>query len=305
MKRIAIGRRKTVFIILAAVYFLGSIPPVCYVAYKAVSRLRHNYIPEFGHSIEQKKANRENRKPFTDYQLIAHAGGALFDEFGTMLPYTNSKEAVLANYEKGHRVFELDFHLTADGFLAAGHDWDKSAGELTGTLRKKPTLREWKDTKIYGTYTTMDINDVIELLAQYEDMYIVTDTKETAAGAITKQFSEIVQAAKKIDAALLDRIIPQIYYPAMLKTVFAVHEFPAVIYTLYLSSQTDAGVLRFVEAHPAIKAVTMQEARATKEFVAALGARQLVTYIHTINRFTEALDILNRGVYGLYTDYLY
>ena len=68
--------------------FLGSIPPVCYVAYRLVNRLRHNYIPEFGHSIEQKKANRENRKPFTDYRLIAHAGGAPFDEFGTMLIYT-------------------------------------------------------------------------------------------------------------------------------------------------------------------------------------------------------------------------
>jgi glycerophosphoryl diester phosphodiesterase len=294
---------KTTLKICAAVYFLGSIPPVFYTIYK----FRQNYISESVRSREQEKqaaANRENRKPFTDYRLVAHAGGALFNESGAMLTYTNSQEAVLANYKKGHRVFELDFTLTDDGFLAAVHDW-KSGRAITGSTWEKPTLREWKDAKIHGTYTPMDINDVMELLAKHEDMYIVTDTKETAGEIITKQFTAIVQAARKIDEALLDRVIPQIYVPAMLETVYEIHAFPDMIYTLYQSYRTDAEVLRFVEKHPAIKAVCMQERRATKEFVSEIGIRRIVTYVHTVDRFTEALDIANRGVHGLYTNCLY
>jgi glycerophosphoryl diester phosphodiesterase len=196
------------------------------------------------------------------------------------------------------------FILTVDGFLAAVHDW-KNGRVITGSRWKKPALQEWKDAKIHGKYTTMDIDDVVDLLARYEDMYIVTDTKETAEGMITKQFAQIVRAAEKIDAALLDRIIPQIYYPAMLQTIYEIYAFPAVIYTLYQSPQTDADVLRFVEGVPAIKAVTMWGDRATEAFVSELAARQIAVYVHTINRFTEALDIMNRGVHGLYTDYLY
>jgi glycerophosphoryl diester phosphodiesterase len=50
----------------------------------------------------------------------------------------------------------------------------------------------------------------------YPEIYIVTDTKETDPELITKEFAEIKRAAQKVNAALLDRIIPQIYYPRML-----------------------------------------------------------------------------------------
>jgi glycerophosphoryl diester phosphodiesterase len=76
---------------------------------------------------------------FIDYTLIAHAGGTLFDRDGAMLTYTNSKEAIEQNYRRGHRVFEIDFSLTRDGYLAAVHDWEhgkRLTGEnWTGTPR--------------------------------------------------------------------------------------------------------------------------------------------------------------------------
>lgn len=55
--------------------------------------------------------------------LIAHAGGAA-RENGYVSYYTNSKEALIENYNLGHRVFEFDFYLTSDSQLAVAHDWN-------------------------------------------------------------------------------------------------------------------------------------------------------------------------------------
>lgn len=50
---------------------------------------------------------------WTKKHFIAHAFGSLDDK----LRYTNVLEAFLQNYEKGHRVFEVDLCCTSDGIL--------------------------------------------------------------------------------------------------------------------------------------------------------------------------------------------
>ena len=54
-------------------------------------------------------------------RLIAHGGGSYED-----LTYTNSWQALDANYEKGFRLFEIDLSWTADNQLALIHDWEKT-----------------------------------------------------------------------------------------------------------------------------------------------------------------------------------
>ncbi|GAA3327987.1 hypothetical protein GCM10020331_070140 [Ectobacillus funiculus] len=36
---------------------------------------------------------------------------------------TNSLDALLVNYKRGFRVFEIDLNMTSDGHLVARHDW--------------------------------------------------------------------------------------------------------------------------------------------------------------------------------------
>jgi glycerophosphoryl diester phosphodiesterase len=223
-----------------------------------------------------------------------------------MLTYTNSKEAVELNYVKGHRVFEIDFNLTSDNCLAAVHDWEHGAS-ITGSRFSDdiPTLEEWKRKKIFGKYTTMDINDVVELMNVYKDIFIVTDTNSTNPGTVLAEFKEIYNAAEKVDLQIMNRIVPQIYHPEMLGVVKSVYDFPSIIYTLYQSPQTDDEVLEFIKDNEDIHVLTMRPERASVMFIENLTSLNKLVYCHTINKFNEAAALLNNNVYGLYTDYLY
>jgi glycerophosphoryl diester phosphodiesterase len=267
-------------------------------------KLLQKYYTKFVLYAEKPSEANDNGINFTDHVLVAHAGGALFDG-GEIYTYTDSLEAILLNYKKGYRVFEIDFNLTKDGKLAAVHDW-KSGKNITGMTAGDSdiTLEEWKRQTILEMYTPMDIDDVINIMNTYTDIYLVTDTKDTDHPSVLKAFSEIYEAAKKVDLNIINRIIPQIYHPQMLKTIYSVYPFQNVIYTLYQSLQSPKEVVEFVREHPSIKAVTMWKDTVTEEFVRDLSNINRPVYVHTINKFTEALKLYKIGVHGFYTDYL-
>jgi glycerophosphoryl diester phosphodiesterase len=292
---------------LLFVYLLLSVPAVGFVGYKVIRKCT-NYLNDLRDNKDFELAAEEELKIdnagkiFTDYTLIAHAGGAIFIDNKREV-YTNSREAVTGNYERGHRVFEIDFQLTQDGKLAAVHDWVYGAAVTGGTWGEEGTsIQEWKSRKILGKCTTMDIEDVVNLMNIYPDMYLVTDTKATDREMVITEFSEIYNAVKKINVDILDRVVPQIYYPQMLKEIYSVYPFQNVIYTLYQSSQSAEDVVEFVRNHRSIKAVTMRPSVATENFVKELSDIDVPVYVHTINRFDEALELSKRGIRGFYTD---
>jgi glycerophosphoryl diester phosphodiesterase len=108
-------------------------------------------------------------------------------------------EAIEQNYQRGHRVFEIDFSLTKDNELAAVHDWNHGKGITQVGWIDVPTNEEWKAKRIYGKYTTLDIDDIITLMEKYRDIFIVTDTKETQENIVAKQFKEIYKAGEQIN----------------------------------------------------------------------------------------------------------
>jgi glycerophosphoryl diester phosphodiesterase len=99
---------------------------------------------------------------------IAHAGGEIDGH-----PYTNSKEALDANYALGRRVFEIDFEKTRDGSWVLAHDWARWI-ERTGQV---PTQQEFLDTPIEGQYTAMNLEDLSFWLSTHPDARVITDTK--------------------------------------------------------------------------------------------------------------------------------
>ncbi|MDR1307153.1 MAG: hypothetical protein LBK74_06240 [Treponema sp.] len=154
------------FIVLSAVF-----------TYKLVKKLQGHFVTEVTEASERvalQKADRlgEAPEPWWFYTMVAHAGGALFDEAGTMTAYTNAREAVELNYAKGHRVFEIDFELTSDGRLAAVHDWAHGMAITKSRMPEEgPTLAEWKSKKIYGKWTPMDIGDVIGFMSTHRTCF--------------------------------------------------------------------------------------------------------------------------------------
>jgi len=124
------------------------------------------YFPKIKYSFEP----NNNR-------YIAHAGGEI-----NGIKSTNSKEALDENYKKGFRLFELDIIETSDGQLVAAHDWKMWSRftDYEGAL--PPTHSEFKKHKIYGDYTTLDLEGVNKWFAAHPEATLVTDKVNDPVG---------------------------------------------------------------------------------------------------------------------------
>ncbi|WP_342547696.1 phosphatidylinositol-specific phospholipase C/glycerophosphodiester phosphodiesterase family protein [Paenibacillus sp. FSL P2-0089] len=242
---------------------------------------------------------------FAAHRVIAHAMGGINDK-----AYTNTKDAFIANYEQGTRIFEADLLLTSDEQLVARHEWTTGMSKKLGQQEVLPpdkqgevlTHDEVMNSPVLELYSPLDIEKIVNLMENYPDTYIVTDTKELEPEQVTKQFQLIVEAARKKDPALLERIVPQIYSREMLEVVKQVYAFPEIIYTLYQTEDSDEVVIEFVKQTGVD--ITMPTTRATKSFVRNLKKAGARVYVHTVNDEQEIVKLSRLGVYGFYTDFV-
>ncbi|KAI7261387.1 hypothetical protein KC345_g9756 [Hortaea werneckii] len=250
----------------------------------------------------------DNKEPATGlaaHRIVAHAMGGINNH-----TYTNTLDAFIANYEQGTRVFETDLLLTSDDQLVARHEWTTNMSKLLGqesvlSAAKQGTVLnydEFMNSPVLDFYSPLDIGKIMKLMAAYPDAYIVTDTKELKPELVTEQFKLIVEAAEKINPALLQRIVPQIYSRDMLDVVNKVYAFPEVIFTLYQTQDSDEVVINFVKQSGVD--ITMPAARAEKSFVRKLKKAGARVYVHTVNDEEEITELSRMGVDGFYTDFV-
>lgn len=235
------------------------------------------------------------------YPLVAHAVGSV-DEY-VCVP---SLESFLNNYRQGYRVFECDLIKTADGHLVLRHDW--SAGMQAGIDETRvPTLAEFRAAPLYGRYTPLTFADLLELMAAYPDVYIITDSKGAQAELVQKEFSAILSEAETQGAqALLERFIVQLYSPEMYDIVRKVYPFQHYILTLY---QTDFnGEAEQFETYAkacsllGIHTITMWHYLYDEAFLPIMERYHIQVYVHTVNDSVAADSLLRRGVTGVYSD---
>ncbi len=107
--------------------------------------------------------------------VISHAAGSFAGR-----TYSNSREALDANFSIGRRVFEIDFSLTSDGVLALVHDWTN-----WGKHRKPGEgVSEWPDEagflskRLPGGLSPMTMPDLLTWLDAHPEALVVTDTKD-------------------------------------------------------------------------------------------------------------------------------
>lgn len=221
--------------------------------------------------------------------LVAHAGGGVRRKLSNET-YRDSVEAFLQNYELGHRVFEFDFYLDKDDNLIVEHGerLNPESGELP-----------------YRT-DMASVKEIIQLLYEHKDAYIITDTKITYdEESILSQFEQLRDAARRVDEDILDRIIPQIYNQPMLPIVLSTYDYKDIIYTLYSSPDSNEDVIKFVMANTKIRAVTCHGDREKVGYLAPkIGEMGLRFYVHTFNTYTDFVDWAKLGVTGWYTDFL-
>ncbi|MBR5122127.1 MAG: hypothetical protein IKU91_01070, partial [Anaerotignum sp.] len=110
-------------------------------------------------------------------RLIAHAFGEVDNKIET-----NSKEAFINAWENGFRVVEGDFTYTSDGVLVLRHDFEKDGSyarlDIPTTGDKVMDSQTFMNSPIIFEQTPLRAVDLMYLMAEYPDMYLVTDTKD-------------------------------------------------------------------------------------------------------------------------------
>lgn len=107
---------------------------------------------------------------FNQKLFIAHGAGEI-DSYR----YTNSYEALMQSLKEGYQFIEIDLGMTSDSIMVCVHDWQEfntfAFNYKDGGKKKRnnpiPTFREFKETRIYGKYTPMSVEDVLKVREKY------------------------------------------------------------------------------------------------------------------------------------------
>ena len=252
------------------------------------------YFTEYVSETKRRSILKEGANNIPIY-FVAHATGETQGITGS-----NSKEAFIANYEKGFRLFEMDMSITKDNHVIAFHDGVEHRIDAEGELVTNMTLEEFQSHTYVNTLTLMGVDEIIDLLSTYPDSYIITDTKDSIDTILRRLMEEIDEQAPW----LKKRIIPQIYKPLDLEVALSIYDFPDIIFTLYRTDMTENNVIEF--AHDSrITAVTMPWVnRYYDAYAKRIQALGLPVFVHTVNDKYDALLLNKKGV-GVYTDYYY
>lgn len=230
--------------------------------------------------------------------LVAHAFGGK----GTKT-YTNSLEAFLYNYELGHRIFEVDMDLTVDKVTICSHDedyWRYITNNENSDVEY--SYEVFKRTPLFTDYTPLDYKDIIDLMNQYPDIYIITDSKYSDEISVYQQFSQIVDYAKSVNPQVLDRLIVQIYNKDMLGYIMNIYDFRSVIFTLYQIAWDAEDIAKFC-IKSGVNFITVSEAVADSD-IELWKSMRLKVGVHTINEEEVALELIKKNVDIIYTDFI-
>ncbi|MCK5097226.1 MAG: sulfatase-like hydrolase/transferase [Desulfobacteraceae bacterium] len=214
--------------------------------------------------------------------IIMHAMGRIDGN-----DYTNSLEAFKFHYERGRKVFEVDFALTKDDKIVANH-----------SHRINISQQDFLNKKITNKYTPLSLERVIDLMIEYPDMILITDTKENFSEIIFK----IIELVKKKNEKLLNQIIPQVYSETTYEKAMAMYPFKAVIYTLYQGKVKDDQVIKFIKKTDNIIAVTMSKTRFSEKIAKRINRAETRVFVHTVNDASEVSAFIQKGADGIYTD---
>lgn len=244
-----------------------------------------------------------NKSPY-----VAHAFGGILED-----SYTNSYEAFLLNYQLGHRVFEVDFSITDDGQTVAAHDathWQDNstihgkADWVEPSTDQNFTYGNFMSSLWFDKYHPVGLDHLFQILQDYPDVYIVTDTKYYDEANVKKQFSAFVQTADRFDRSLLDRFIVQIYNSEMLDYIMPIYPWKSVIYTLYQApSWTPESIIDFSKKS-GVRFITYWGSALKPELVKKWKDSGIYTAAHTINNLPYANQLRESGVNIIYTDFL-
>lgn len=229
------------------------------------------------------------KTPNTDYEIIMHAGGG---DLENELTYLNSIDMFEYYYNQGIRYFEYDFMYSSDNLLIGIHKWEDYFDNII-------TYEEYNNFLFNGLYKGITIYDIETLLSNYDDIYIILDTKETDVIDVYEDILDLVSPQ------YISRIIPQIYNCSMYYELENIYDFDNYIFTLYKTLESNKTILNFIKDKEDIKVVTISTVRfVTPYFINKVKDYGKEVYIHTINDFYLLKFYQELGIEAFYSDYL-
>jgi glycerophosphoryl diester phosphodiesterase len=243
---------------------------------------------------------RQQNDKWSEHTTVAHAGGRIDGHY-----YSNCVDAILVNYENGQRTFEIDFAVTSDNKLVGKHDWDyvvqegNSAGEVWSE-------EQFLSVPIFGQYEPLSFARLCELMDEYPDIWIVTDTKDTDKENVQNEFKIMVETAKELGLrSVLDRFVVQIYDEEMYSYVREVYPFKSWMYTLYMffggDEETFTECVRFCYANN-IGNIATWNYFVTPELIEIADEYGIAYYAHTEDDVENAKLMIEEGLSGIYTN---
>lgn len=222
---------------------------------------------------------------------VAHAGGKI-----GKYTYVNNYEALKNSYDNGYRLIELDVEFTSDGVPVMLHSWD---GFVTAYFKIESNIvysyDKFMNFEMINGWHQMSLDDVIKYMdTDFKDMYLITDTKNDN--------KKLLQLIKDRYSYMMDRIIPQVYSRDEYKYAKDLG-FKNIIYTLYLSSDSQDDIIKFCKENYPF-AITMNTSWAYSTLPVELSKIGVYTYTHTINDWKEFDYLKKNGIKGIYTDEL-
>lgn len=262
---------------------------------------------------------------YSKYSIVAHAMGDIDGHY-----YTNTLEAFNKHYEAGTRVFEVDFSLTSDNKLVCTHGWYDHKINRLGIEEADDTpmsYDEFMSSLICGQYTPLDLDSVINIMKEYEDIYIVLDFGADLdfdyemnmdlifdIDALMLRNKMLIDRFMEVDESLLTRIIPQIYYEDHYKELDKYYHFDNYIYTLYknFDKTTPKQIMQFVTDND-ISVITSNlidnQEITTKEVLRQIKndrtlSKEMALFLHTYDDEKEVKELYELGYSGVYSNRL-
>jgi glycerophosphoryl diester phosphodiesterase len=232
-----------------------------------------------------------------DLRFVAHSFGSP-SGLAQVEHYTGSREAFVASYYNGYRAFEIDLIMLADGSVAAVHDADEKKYGLERPFResKRSDLegRKWE-----GKYEVLFAEDVVQLVVDHPDIWLILDTKICCEAEIAQVFVDLAP-----DDSVRDRHVPHVTGDAHAAALPAIYPFPEKLYARYQWPGTDSDIMRRMQMY-GMDNVMMWFDQSHREwseaFYAQLQAAGYHAWVHTPPTPTEIEAWAERGI-GVYTN---
>ena len=225
-----------------------------------------------------------------NYNIITHALGGIDG-----LTYLNSRESFINYYDKGCRLFEVDLTQTSDGVWVCRHNWKESLGQWEGEERKVLSSEEFLNTPIYGKYTPMTFEDLLKLLDEYPDAFVMIDSKQYSVRNYQRTLEDYAQYREIAINAGLEHTLGRssrkyTIQPCILEQHFCIN-FP-YIYSLWQEYTTEElnDIAEFCQTNK-IMAVTIYRDYWSEEVQKIFDERDILVYIYTINDERESQKI--------------